>query len=163
MQQVGGITPLDLPVDQAGAIVDEPVVHVVVPDILHLDQETVAGWSLADDIEGCAFLFFADDGNLVGEVLDGDDILLKDVVEEFDEDLFMAEDELESEVYLQVHEDGKLCIVHVAFWLFVLHGVSNLIHKGRKKEPFTKSGKRLSSKNGLAGPWRAGPAPAKAV
>ena len=91
------------------------VVHVVIPDILHLDQEAVAGRGLADDIEGGAFLLFADDGNLVGEVLDGDDILLKDIVEEFDEDLFMAEDEFESEVDLQVHEDGKLCIVRSSF------------------------------------------------
>ena len=52
MQQVGGISPFDLPVDQAGAIVDEPVVHVIVTDILHFDQESVAGGGLEDDIEG---------------------------------------------------------------------------------------------------------------
>ena len=106
-EEVGPAPPLDLPMHQRAAVEEQAVVHVGVLQALHLAEEALSGILVgADDIEGRALLLLADDGNLVGEVLDGIDANGKDVVEELEERLLVAEDVLEGVVDAEVEEGG---------------------------------------------------------
>ena len=89
------------------AIIHEPVIHVRIGGILHLN-DVFAGRSLALDVHHGALVLLAVNGNLVREVLDIQDFHVQDITEQFHKILLLEEKILESPIDPQVEEHANL-------------------------------------------------------